>query len=631
MSNYNRKRETFALEIEGRKALFEINGLYLRAEKSVVCRYGDTTVLTTLCLRDIDEDIDFVRLAVSVDEKFYSIGKIPSGFNKRESRPSYNAIVIARMVDRSLRSCFSIRDKKEIQITNTILSVDDSHDLRLAIFWNSFIVSLLSENLTFNKLISLVVIAESNGELVCNPSNEQIKNSSFELIMSASKEKILMLEMFSNALDEKKVQSIVDFAFDRIKNTIDESFSLFLNENLLLKKSELSALIDAKSKIDLSCDKNLSDEINEFFFENFSIDQNWDERKKKIEFFPKILLKNHPTFTAFEIEEFWYKSLKNFVSSRVLSQNKRVDDRTACQIRDLNISIDYLPGVHGSALFSRGNTNVISVLTFGKNNEKQLVDDALSRDSYQKHFFHHYNFPDFAVNSISNSFKSTSRREVGHGQLVEKTLSRLIPAIDDFPYTTRIVSEVISSEGSSSQASICASSLAMMSSGFPLKKHVAGISLGLFNDVVVVDINDLEDKLSEIDFKISGTEDGICSFQMDVKNDGINLDVFSRCLKTASFARLTIIDKMNLVIAEPRKNLSKQIVKCKKIYFGTDKIGLIIGQNGRTISSITSKTGSKIDFQNDGFVFVYHHDEEKIADAHEMMREIVARKSRVKY
>lgn len=625
MNNYKKEKRIISVEIEGKLASFEIDGLSLRAEKSVVCKYGDTTVLTTLCLKDVEENIDFVRLTVFVDEKFYSIGKIPAGFNKRESRPSYNATLIARLVDRSLRSCFSIKDKKEVQITNTILSVDDNHDLRLAVFWNSFIVAILSENLSFDKPISLVVVAEVNGQLVCNPTREQVKNSPFELVMAASSEKVLMLEMFAGALSEDRVREITNFAFARIGHTLEQVFANLLSERQLVAKKNLQASLVTNS---LFVNKQFTDQIETFLSKTFATSGlGWDDRKRELEQFPKLLSKHYPTFTNTEIDEVWYDALRNFVCSRISSQNRRIDDRTTAAIRALDVRIDYLPGVHGSALFSRGNTTVLSILTLGKVNEKQSVDDALSKDSAQKGFIHHYNFPDFAVNSLS-SFKTTSRREIGHGQLVEKTFSQLLPDNDAFPYTTRIVSEVISSEGSSSQASICASSLAMMAAGFPLPKHVAGISLGLFNDVVVTDINDLEDKLGEMDFKIAGTEDGVCSFQMDVKNEGIDLVTLSRALEAGKVARLAIIARMNLLIDKPKMNLSSKMLKCKKIYFGPDKIGLVIGQSGKTINSITAKTGSKIDLQNDGFALIYHHDENKITEAHEMIKEVIAKKPR---
>jgi polyribonucleotide nucleotidyltransferase len=621
VSDNKKEKKFFSFVFQGKNVTFEVDSLALRADKSILCRYGNTTVLTTLCLKDVQEDLDFVRLTVFLEEKFYSIGKIPSGFNKRESRPSYESILISRLIDRSLRSCLSISDKKEIQITNTILSLDDDYDVRLVSCWNSFLAVLLCEKLSFNSLVSTVVVAENDGQLICNPNYEQLKNSSFEFIVTASREKILMLEMFSGELSESKVKEIANFAFEQNCKIIDQNFSSILNEEIISKKLNLTSLKNV-DKFNIS--DQIKFEILKFIEEIFSIDSNWDDRKHELENFPIHLSKKYPDVSFIEIENFWYDSLKGKISLEILNKNKRIDGRRSDQIRDLNINIDYLPNVHGSALFSRGNTNVISVLTFGKSSERQLIDDALSRNNFHKNFVHHYNFPGFAVNNLS-VFKSVSRREVGHGQLAEKTFSHIIPSVDEFPYTTRIVSEVISSEGSSSQASICASSLAMMASGFPLKKHVAGVALGLFGKVILTDINDFEDKLGDMDFKIAGTENGICSFQMDVKNDGISLDLLSECLERAKVARLLIIEKMNLVISEPRPNLPNKMLKCKKVYFGSDKLGLVIGQGGKNINIVTSKTGTKVDFQDDGFALIYHSDSEKINEAYEMMRKFLIR------
>jgi polyribonucleotide nucleotidyltransferase len=624
----NNKKNKFSFNFQGKEISFEFDSLSLRGNKSVICRYGNTTVLTTLCLKDIEEDLDFVRLTIYLDEKFYSIGKIPAGFNKRESRAGYESILIARLIDHSLRSCFSINDKKEIQITNTVLSIDKNYDPKLVACWNSFLVSLLSEDLTFNKLISTVIVAKVGDNLVCNPTLDELKNSSFELIVTATKEKVLMLEMFSGEISEKQVEDATKFAISNISVMID-NFSSLLSNDLFEKKEKLS-ILNYKSRSNENYDQ-INFEIDNFLSNIFSFEMIcWDDKKRKLENFLISLIKKYKDLPCSEVESFWFFKLKERISADVLTNNRRIDGRKNNQIRDLNIEIDYLPGVHGSSLFSRGNTNVISVLTFGKTSERQLIDEVFSSDvsNFYKYFIHHYNFPSFAVNNLS-SFKSISRREVGHGQLVEKTFSHLIPSIDEFPYTTRLVSEVVSSEGSSSQASICASSLSMMSSGFPLKKHVAGIAIGMINEVILTDINDYEDKLGDIDFKIAGTEDGICSLQLDVKNDGIDLDKISECLNEAKKTRLFIIEKMKSVISEPRKSLPKQIIKCRKVYFGSDKLGMIIGQGGKNVNFVTSKTGVKVDFQDDGFALIYHYNESNITEAHELMRSFIVVRSRL--
>jgi polyribonucleotide nucleotidyltransferase len=298
---------------------------------------------------------------------------------------------------------------------------------------------------------------------------------------------------------------------------------------------------------------------------------------------------------------------------RKLWQEKqvRLDGRGANQIRPLEIQIDYLPNVHGSAVFARGETKVLSVVTIGKISEKQLVDSIFNR-SY-KHFIHHYNFPSFAVNEVT-SYRSVSRREIGHGELVEKTFDYLISSPESFPYTVRVVSEVLSSDGSSSQASICATSLALMTAGVPLIRPVAGISLGLFEGQIYSDINGLEDKLGEMDFKVAGTEKGVCSVQLDVKNQGISQELIKKCFVKARQIRINLLTEMKKCIYQPRSNLASQVIKCRSLLIEKEKIGLIIGPRGKNINQLSEETGSTIEIQNDGCILVYNQDEEKLEE-----------------
>ena len=298
----------------------------------------------------------------------------------------------------------------------------------------------------------------------------------------------------------------------------------------------------------------------------------------------------------------------------------RLDGRQADQIRPLEIQIDYLPNVHGSAVFARGETKVLSVVTIGKISEKQLVDSIFNR-SY-KHFIHHYNFPAFAVNEIA-SYRSVSRREIGHGELAEKTFDYLIPPVDEFPYTVRAVSEVLSSDGSSSQASICATSLSLMTSGVPLIRPAAGIALGLFEDQIYSDINGLEDKLGEMDFKIAGTEKGICSIQLDVKNEGISAEIIKKCFAEARQVRFHLLAEMKKHIFHPRPNLPTQVIKCRRFYVEKEKIGLIIGPRGKTINQLTEETGSTIEVQTDGYILIYHQEKDKLEETYRAIKNII--------
>src|SRR5438128_1629283 len=291
---------------------------------------------------------------------------------------------------------------------------------------------------------------------------------------------------------------------------------------------------------------------------------------------------------------------------------QRIDGRKKDEIRPLHIQTDYLPSVHGSALFKRGNTQVLSVVTLGKSSDKQLIDNIFVHT--HKHFIHHYNFPAFAVNEIAG-FKSLSRREIGHGQLVEKTFPPLLPSVEDFPYTIRVVSEVLSSDGSSSQASICATSLALLSAGIPLKNPIAGIALGLLEGEILIDINGLEDKLGEMDYKVAGTEKGICSLQLDVKNKGVSFSIFQKSLQAGKKTRLYLLQEMNKLLPKVRPRLTSQVARFRKFFVGVERFGLIVGSQGKTINRLIQETGVNIDLQPNGFVLLYHHDEQQLTKA----------------
>ncbi|CAJ0896436.1 4026_t:CDS:2 [Entrophospora sp. SA101] len=442
-----------------------------KSEKSILCRYGDTVVLTVLCLKQSAKasKLNFVPLTIFFEEKFYSVGKIPAVFNKREGKPDYNSVTIARLIDRSIRSFFPLGGQYEIQITNSVLIT-------------------------------------------------QLDESSFELIITASKENIVMVELEAEEIAERELEKAVIFA--------------------------------------------------------------QEQTQQLLHFFQQIA--------------------------------QRIDGRKQSDIRPLNIKINCLPNVHGSALFQRGETQVLSVVTLGKSSDRQLIDNIFVHT--HKHFIHHYNFPAFAVNEIAG-FKSLSRREIGHGQLVEKTFPPLLPSVEDFPYTIRVVSEVLSSDGSSSQASICATSLALLSAGIPLKNPIAGIALGLLEGEILVDINGLEDKFGEMDYKVAGTEKGVCSLQLDVKNQGISFSIFQKTLQAGKKARIYLLQEMNKYLPKTRPQLTSQVAKFRKFFIGVERFGLIVGSQGKTINRLIQETGVNIDLQPDGFALLYHHDEQQLTKA----------------
>jgi len=611
----------FEFNFQGKSLTFEIDQLATKSEKSVLCRYGNTVVLTVLCVKQSSEvsNLNFVPLTIYFEEKFYSVGKIPAVFNKREGRPDYNSVTIARLIDRSLRSFFPPGGQYEIQITNSVLAFDPASDPRVVACWNSILVCYLSSELTsFDQILATVVVGKNQEKFICNPSINELDESSFELIITATKENIVMAELEAEEITEIELDKAVNFAQEQIKQILSFFQQIATALSIHKKTSSLSErLIDEPWK------KKTDQEIEKILLTN----ENWASREKKLQkTFQKIkkeyadFQKN--SFSAEEIEKIWDLSLQIWIKKNFRQTQQRIDGRKKDEIRPLRIQTDYLPNVHGSALFQRGGTQVLSIVTLGKSSDKQLIDNIFVHT--HKHFIHHYNFPAFAVNEIVG-FKSLSRREIGHGQLVEKTFPPLLPTVSKFPYTIRVVSEVLSSDGSSSQASICATTLALMTAGIPLKRPVAGISLGLLEKNILVDINGLEDKFGEMDFKIAGTEKGICSLQLDVKNQGISLSIFQESLQAGKKARLYLLQEMKKSLPEIRTGLPTSVIKFKKFFVGTDRFGLIIGTQGKIINRLTQETGVEIDLQPDGFALLYHHDEKQLTKAVQFIKEKLER------
>ncbi|RHZ37514.1 polyribonucleotide nucleotidyltransferase [endosymbiont GvMRE of Glomus versiforme] len=608
MNNSTQKK--FEFTFQGKKIIFEIDQLATKSEKSVLCRYGNTVVLTVLCLKQSAESskLNFVPLTVFFEEKFYSVGKIPAVFNKREGKPDYNSVTIARLIDRSIRSFFPLGGQYEIQITNSVLAFDSAADPRLVACWNSILVCYLSPLLSsFNQPLATVVISKNQEEFICNPSIIQLDESPFELIITATKENIVMLELGAEEIAEKELEKAVIFAQKQIQQLL-QFFQQIANSLNISKNSFLTP--------EKSIDKNWQEKIKEKLEKILTAKDNWLNKEKKLQETLQELKKNPEQDTNAweeEIEQIWDLTLQNWMQTNFRRTQQRIDGRKKEEIRPLNMKINYLPNVHSSALFQRGETQVLSVVTLGKTSDRQLIDNIFVHT--HKHFIHHYNFPAFAVNEIEK-FKSTSRREIGHGQLVEKTFPPLLPSVDTFPYTIRVVSEVLGSDGSSSQASICATSLALMTAGVPMKRPVAGIALGLLEGEILVDINGLEDKFGEMDYKIAGTEKGVCSLQLDVKNQGISFLIFQKSLQEGKKARIYLLREMSNFLPKTRPQLPTQAIKFKKIFVGAERFGLIIGSQGKTINRLIQETGVEIDLQQpSGFVLLYHHDEQQLIKA----------------
>ncbi|MCE8163728.1 MAG: polyribonucleotide nucleotidyltransferase [Candidatus Moeniiplasma glomeromycotorum] len=617
-------KKRFEFNFRNQPVVFEIDHLATKSDKSILCRYGGTTVLTVLTVKQLSKTVSsFFHLSISFEEKFYAVGRIPGSFTKREGRPSYDAVTAARLIDRSLRSFFPFPNNQEVQITILVLTVNQKNDPRVAAAWNSILVCLLSPLLPyFQTPLATVIVGKEKGKLVCNPSREVLDRSPLELIVSASEEKIVMLEAGGQEISEIELLGAIDFAQQEIKLLIG-FFQQIVNSLGIKKKTAESTERETVST------KELEEKIN-FQLENALSNPHldWIEKEKKFKECRQEIAKEYGVKNSHLEEEYikdlteqiWDNCLRNWMRKLWKENQVRLDGRGADQIRPLEIEIDYLPEVHGSAVFKRGGTEVLSAIAIGKLSEKQLVDSIFSRS--HKYFIHHYNFPPFAVNEIV-SYRGISRREIGHGELVEKTFDYLLPDIDIFPHTVRVVSEVSSSDGSSSQAAICATSLALMTAGVPLTRPAAGIALGLFEGQIYTDINGLEDKLGEMDFKIAGTEIGICSLQLDLKNKGINLELIPECFTKARSARLFLLTEMKKYIECPRSTLPAQVIKCRRFYVAKEKIGLIVGPGGRTIKQLTETTGSTIEIQDDSYILIYHPQEEKLAEIWRIIQNLI--------
>ncbi|MCE8168498.1 MAG: polyribonucleotide nucleotidyltransferase, partial [Candidatus Moeniiplasma glomeromycotorum] len=518
---------------------------------------------------------------------------------------------------------FPFPSSQEIQITNSVLSLDSKCDPRVVAIWNSFLVSFLCPNLPFFPTpLAAVIIGQKGDNLICNPSKEELDNSSLELIVSATEKKITMLEAGAQEISEKELEKAIAFAHSEIQVLV----GLFqhIATNLGIKK-EFPETKPEKKNSDEWLEERGNSHLGAILLNS---ELSWIEKEKKMKKTRQELTKEYcvknphleEELAKDLVEEFWDTCLRNWMRKLWHEKEIRLDGRRADQIRSLEIQLDYLPDVHGSAVFARGETKILSVITIGKISDKQLVDSIFNH-SY-KHFIHHYNFPSFAVNEIV-SYRAVSRREIGHGELVEKTFNYLVSSPESFPYVTRAVSEVFSSDGSSSQASICATSLALMTAGVPLIRPAAGIALGLFEGQIYSDINGLEDKLGEMDFKIAGTEKGICSVQLDVKNHGISQELIKNSFAKARQARIHLLEEMKKHIYRTRPNLPTQVIKCRRFAVEKEKIGLIIGPKGKTINQLTEETGATIEVQTDGYILIYHQEEDKLEKTYQAIKRII--------
>ena len=627
-------KKVFELDFRGRKLVVEQGELAKQANGAVLVRYGDTVILsTTVVSKTANILSDFFPLMVLYQEKLYSVGKIPGGFIKREGRPTENATLAARMIDRPMRPMFPSDFKNEVQIVNTVLSVDQDNSPEMAAMFGSSLATCISE-VPFDGPIAGVKVGRVNGEFIINPTKEEAEISDIDLTVAGTKEAINMVEAGAKEASEEDMLEALMFGHEAIKELV--AFQEKIIEEVGKPKMEYEVLEitdELKSEIkELASDKlNVAMRIKDKLEKYAAIDAVKEEIVAKYEVenenLKELELKELITKVKLVLEEIEYEIFRQIV----VVEHTRADGRAMDEIRPLSTDIDLLPRTHGSALFTRGQTQSLSVVTLGALGEHQILDGLSIED--EKRFMLHYNFPQFSVGETGR-YGAPGRREVGHGALGERALAQVIPSEEEFPYTIRVVSEILESNGSSSQASICAGCMALMAAGVPIKAPVAGIAMGLItnNDdyTILTDIQGMEDHLGDMDFKVAGTKDGICALQMDIKIKGITKEILKEALTQAKKARLEILEVIKKQISEPRKEVSKYAPKTMTFKINPDKIKDVIGKGGDMItkiicdaSNVKSVTDVKVDLEDDGQVIIYHSDKEIIDKTAEMIKAIV--------
>ncbi|HOJ45373.1 MAG TPA: polyribonucleotide nucleotidyltransferase [Bacilli bacterium] len=620
-------KHTFELEFEGRRFVIETGEIAKQADGAVIVRYGDTVILSTAVASKLPKDGDFFPLTVVYEEKQYALGKIPGSFLRREGRPGEHATLSARMIDRPIRPLFSDGFRNEVQIVNTVLSVDLDNTPEMSALLGSSLALCVS-NIPFDGPVAGVYVGRVDGQYIINPTIEQNANSDIHLAIAGTADAINMVEAGAKEVDEQSMLEAMMFGHAAIKKLC--AFQVEVAKAVGAPKRDI-----ALYKIDDKLEKEVREAAQARLIKAISIFDKL-ERQNAIEDIQTEVIANYEakTYVDEKSKDLCVKQVKEVLElivsdevRRLITEEKiRPDGRRVDEIRPIDCQVDLLPRVHGSAMFTRGQTQVISVATLASLNDVQIIDNLSLEDS--KRFMHHYNFPPFSVGEVGR-MGSPGRREIGHGALGERALSYVIPSEEAFPYTIRLVSEVVESNGSSSQASICASSMALMAAGVPIKDTVSGIAMGLITSgpldgkhpyTILTDIQGLEDHFGDMDFKVAGTKMGITALQMDIKIRGITRDVLQEALAQAHDARMKILDKMNAAIAAPRPEVGKYAPKLTQIRISIDKIRDVIGPGGKIINDIIEKCDNvKIDIEQDGRVMIYHQEREPIDRAVKMI------------
>ena len=621
-------KKVFELDFYGRKIVVEHGQVAKQADGAVLVRYGDTVVLSTAVVsKSANLLSDFFPLMVLYQEKLYSVGKIPGGFIKREGRPTDAATLAARMIDRPLRPLFPEDFKNEVQIVNTVLSVDQDNSPELTALFGSSLATCISK-IPFNGPVAAVKVGRVDGEFVINPTVEQSEKSDIDLTVAGTKDAINMVEAGAREASEDDMLEALMFGHEAIKKLIafeEEVIKAIGVEKMEYEKleitDELRSEVDSIVRDRLDKALRIKDKLEEEVIEKYKSE---NEDTMKPEELKELLTKVALIFHGIEYELF-----RNIV----VKEKTRADGRRMDEIRPLSTDIDLLPRCHGSALFTRGQTQSLATVTLGALGEHQILDGLGIEDA--KRFMLHYNFPPFSVGETGR-YGAPGRREIGHGALGERALSYVIPSEEEFPYTIRVVSEILESNGSSSQATICAGTMALMAAGVPIKKPVAGIAMGLITHeddyTILTDIQGMEDHLGDMDFKVAGTRDGITALQMDIKIDGINREILKEALAQAKKARFEILDVIEKQIDKPREDVSKYAPKTEVFMINPDKIKDVIGRGGEMITKIILECSNvntvndinavKVDLEDDGRVIIYHTDRDVINRTADRIKDI---------
>ena len=618
-------KQEFQFEFCGRGITVETGEIAKQADGAVIVRYGDTVTISTACASNqAKEGIDFFPLTVSFEEKLYSVGRIPGGFLRREGRPSEHATLTARMIDRPIRPLFAEGFRNEVQVVNTVLSVDQDAPCDMAAMLGASL-SLCISDIPFNGPIAGVHVGRVDGQLIANPTVEQQKVSDIDLTVAGTAQALNMVEAGAKEVSEEDMLAALMFGHEQVKKLCafqEEVIAACGKEKREIQLYTVDPTIDAEVRKEFEAKIREAVSIKEKLLRYNTIDELTDQAAAMIEA-KEYSSEKEQANAVKQAREICHGIEADEVRRLIIEDKVRPDGRKIDEIRPLNSQVDLLPRVHGSALFTRGETQVLSTTTLGALNENQIIDDLTTNES--KQFMHQYNFPPYCVGETGR-MGSPGRREIGHGALGERALKQVLHSTEEFPYTIRTVADVMESNGSSSQASICAGTMSLMAAGVPIKAPVAGIAMGLImNDetgqyTVLTDIQGMEDHFGDMDFKVAGTSNGITALQMDIKTTGITKEIFEEALAQAHKARLEILANMATAIAEPRKELSPYAPKIGMMTIDPDKIKDVIGPGGKMINEIIEACDNvKIDIDDDGHVVIYHTDYDAINKAKEMI------------